>query len=163
MIEIRTQRLVLRRARPDDVDAVHAIMSDAAVMQYWSTPPHSERAETERWLDSMIAADPTQSDDFILTMNGRPIGKLGAWKLPEVGFLLAREMWGQGLASEAMTAFIEHRRRAGSARLTADVDPRNAPCLRFLDRHGFLESRRAERTWLVGDEWCDSVYLSLTL
>jgi RimJ/RimL family protein N-acetyltransferase len=29
--------------------------------------------------------------------------------------------------------------------------------LALLDRLGFAEVRRAERTWLVGDEWCDSV------
>lgn len=47
-------------------------------------------------------------------------------------------------------------------RLTADVDPRNAPCLRLLDRLGFAETYRAERTLLWGNEWADSVYLALT-
>jgi RimJ/RimL family protein N-acetyltransferase len=45
--------------------------------------------------------------------------------------------------------------------LTADVDPRNAASLRLLDRLGFRETGRAERTMLWGDEWCDSVYLAL--
>ena len=31
----------------------------------------------------------------------------------------------------------------------------------LLTRLGFHETARAERTILVGDEWCDSVYLAL--
>ena len=52
--EIRTERLLLRRARGDDAAAMHAIMSDAKAMRYWSTPPHRDLAETERWMASMI-------------------------------------------------------------------------------------------------------------
>lgn len=161
--EMRTARLVLRRATMDDTWAMHRVMSDPAAMRYWSTPPHRSINETQRWMRSMVDADPSTSDDFIVTLDGALIGKLGAWKLPEIGFLLARERWGQGLASEALSAFVAHRKSIGSDRLTADVDPRNEPSLRLLQRHGFVETGRAQRTWLVGDEWCDSVYLELKL
>ena len=159
--EIRTERLVLRRARQDDLDPLHRIMREAKAMRYWSTPPHRDLAETERWLTSMVEADPAQSDDFIVTLDGQLIGKLGAWKLPEIGFLLDPAAWGHGYASEALAAFIERRHGLGSTILTADVDPRNASSLKLLARHGFAESGRAERTWQVGDEWCDSIYLQL--
>ena len=46
-------------------------------------------------------------------------------------------------------------------RVTADVDPRNTASLALLHRLGFAETHRAARTWLVGEEWCDSVYLAL--
>lgn len=162
-VELKTARLVLRRATMDDTTAMHRLMSDPLAMRYWSTPPHRSIDETERWIRSMVDVDPATSDDFIVTLNNVLIGKLGAWKLPEIGFLLARETWGQGLAGEALAAFVEYRKKAGSERLTADVDPRNAPSLRLLQRHGFVETGRAERTWLVGDEWCDSIYLELKL
>ena len=55
--EIRTERLVLRRARMDDAAAMHRVMSDHVAMRYWSTPPHFELAKTERWLQSMVDAD----------------------------------------------------------------------------------------------------------
>ena len=161
--EIRTERLLLRRARIDDAAAMHAIMSDPEAMRYWSTPPHASLAETERWIASMIGADPAASDDFIVTLDGRLIGKLGAWKLPQVGFLFDRSSWGQGLAMEAMTAFIARRHSLGSTELTADVDPRNAASLKLLARAGFKETHRAIGTWQVGDELCDSVYLKLDL
>ena len=161
--ELRTDRLLLRRALPGDVEAMHRIMSDPVAMRYWSTPPHVEREETERWVASMIEVDPDLGDDFIVTMEGAVIGKLGAWKLPEIGFLICPNHWGQGLASEAMAAFIDRRRALGSTELNADVDPRNVASLRLLRRHGFVETGRAAGTWQVGAELCDSIYLKLTL
>jgi ribosomal-protein-alanine N-acetyltransferase len=161
---IRTNRLVLRRARPDDVDAMHAILSDSRAMRYWSTIPHVERVQTEQWMADMLAIDGATGDDFIVEMDGRLVGKLGCWKLPEMGYILAPEVWGLGVASEALAAFLDHRRAMPAPRtLTADVDPRNLASLKLLKRHGFIETGRAKGSWKVGDEFCDSVYLSLSL
>jgi RimJ/RimL family protein N-acetyltransferase len=161
--QIRTRRLLLRRARYDDVPAMHRIMSDAQAMRYWSSLPHETFGQTERWVVSMVEADPSCSDDFIVTLDGQLIGKLGGWRLPEVGFLFAPCHWGHGYAGEAMDAFIERRRKMGSTELTADVDPRNEGALKLLVRLGFREVSRAERTFQLGSEWCDSVYLRLQL
>jgi len=161
--EIRTERLLLRRARMDDTAAMHSLMSDPVAMRYWSTPPHADPNETEKWMASMVEADPASSDDFIVTLDGKLIGKLGAWKLPEVGFLIEPADWGHGYATEAMIAFIDRRRSLGSTELNADVDPRNLSSIKLLERCGFEETHRASGTWQVGDELCDSVYLKLTL
>jgi RimJ/RimL family protein N-acetyltransferase len=161
--EIRTERLVLRRASMKDVAEMHAIMSDTMAMRFWSTPPHAELADTERWMKSMVDANPSTSDDFIVTLDGQLIGKLGAWQLPEVGFLIDPAHWGKGYAGEALAAFIERRRRLGSVELTADVDPRNCSSIRLLEGAAFVETGRATGTWQVGDEYCDSVYFRLDI
>ena len=161
--EIRTERLLLRRAKMDDADDMHVIMSNPLAMRYWSTPPHADLDETARWIASMVEVDPESSDDFIVSLDGKLIGKLGAWKLPEVGFLIDPAHWGKGLAKEAMMAFIDRRRGFGSTELKADVDPRNLASLKLLERCGFEETHRESGTWQVGDELCDSVYLKLTL
>ena len=111
----------------------------------------------------MVEAPPELSDDFIITLDGQLIGKFGAWRLPEFGFLIDPAQWKKGYASEAMQAFIAHRRRVGGAELTADVDPRNVQSIRLLARHGFVETGRATGTWQVGDELCDSIYYRLEL
>jgi RimJ/RimL family protein N-acetyltransferase len=137
-------------------------MSDPVAMRFWSTQPHRSFEETEQWIASMMEPDPSR-DDFIVTLDGETIGKFGAWKLPEFGFLLDPAHWGKGYASEAMAAFIERRRALGSCELIADVDPRNASSIRLLERHGFLETGCAMGTWQVGDELCDSIYFRLEL
>ena len=161
--ESRTERLLLRRATMADAPAMFRIMSDAQAMRYWSSLPHRELAQTEAWMQSMVDADPAISDDFIVTVDGKLIGKLGAWTLPEIGFLIDPAAWRNGFANEGLAAFIARRRALGSTRLTADVDPRNAPSLKLLERHGFTETHRASRTFQIGDEWVDSVFLAVTL
>lgn len=161
--ELRTERLLLRRATMADAPAMFQIMSDARAMRYWSSLPHHKIAQTEAWLQSMVDADPATSDDFIVTVGGKLIGKLGAWKLPEVGFLIDPAAWGKGYASEGLAAFIARRRALGSTNLTADVDPRNVASLTLLERHGFTETHRESRTFQIGDEWVDSVFLAVTL
>jgi len=161
MDEILTSRLRLRRARPDDLAAMHAVLSHPAAMRYWSTLPHSDLEQTRGWLAGMIHA-PDDSLDFVVEYEGRVVGKAGMWRLPEIGFILHPDVWGLGLGHEAADAVV----RAAFARpevseLTADVDPRNAASRALLDRLGFVETGRAERTFLLGDEWCDSIFLAL--
>lgn len=158
---IETARLVLRRATIDDLEAFHTVMRDPGVMRYWSTPPHAEIEQTRLWLTSMVEADPAISDDFVIELDGAAIGKLGAFGLPEVGFLLHPDHHGQGYAREALAAYTTYIRSRGLPGLTADVDPRNAASLALLSKAGFVETGRAERSWLVGEEWCDSIYLGL--
>ena len=160
---LQTPRLLLRRARPEDLQAIHRIMADPEVMAYWSTPPHASLEETRAWLQSMLTADPGQSDEFIVELEGEAIGKVGAWRLPEIGLYLRRDRWGEGYATEALTAYVRHAARRGLPQLVADVDPRNTRCLALLKRLGFVETGRAQATFIVNGLACDSVYLSLEL
>lgn len=162
-VVLTTERLRLRRARLDDDAALHRIMSDPDVMRFWSTPPHETLDQTRSWLAAMLEPMHADSDEFIVECEGIVIGKIGAWRPPEIGFFIARTHWARGLASEAMTAFIEHGRTKGWPYLTADVDPDNSSCLTLLRRHGFVQTGEAKATWIVGSKVCDSVYLQLRL
>lgn len=163
MARLETGRLVLRPARADDCEALHAVFARADATRYWSTPPHADMAVTRDWLDSMLAIPPDEGEDFIVEHQGRVIGKAGFYRFPEVGFILHPDAWGRGLGFEALQAVLARGFAVhGLPRADADVDPRNAACQRLLSRLGFRETGRAERTWNVGGEWCDSVYLSLT-
>lgn len=162
MIEIRTARLLLRRARPDDLGAVHAFMSDARAMRYWSTLPHVSLAETEPWFQQQFFSGDPARDEWIIEQDGRVIGNIGIWNMPEFGFILHPDAWGRGIGTEAATAFLAYAFATYPVEaITADVDPRNAASLGVLGKLGFVETSRAERTFLIGGEWCDSVYLSL--
>ncbi len=161
MTEIMTARLLMRRARPDDLEALHAILSDRTAMRYWSSEPHDDLDTTREWLAAMIAAPAQESDDFIVEHDGRVIGKLGCWRLPDIGFIFHPDSAGQGFAIEALNAFVTHIFARGTAFLTADVDPRNRSSLALLGKAGFRETHRAERTWHIAGQWCDSIYFRL--
>jgi RimJ/RimL family protein N-acetyltransferase len=159
---ISTKRLILRRVRADDLEDLHDILSSPDAMRYWDRPPHTNIDETRAFLDQMVGAAPDTSDDFILELHHRVIGKAGCFHADELGFILHPDHWGKGLAFEALSAIIPHIfDTLQISRLKADVDPRNAASLKLLGRLGFTETHRATRTLLVGEEWCDSVYLEL--
>ena len=159
---IRTERLLLRRARPDDAEAFHAIMSDPHAMRYWSTPPHASLDETREWVASMVERSVDVCNDFVVELNGRCVGKAGCYALPEIGYILHPDHWGRGYAREAMAAAIAHIfATTDIEKLIADVDPRNEPSMGLLLRLGFAETHRKAGTWQVGDELCDSVYFAL--
>ena len=130
MSEILTERLRLRRATIEDLDAIHAILGNAQATRFWSTPPHASVEESREWLQSMIDAPPEESDDYVVEYEGRVIGKAGCWRMPEIGFVLHPDYWGQGLAGEAVAAAIASAfARFPVDELIADVDPRNAASL----------------------------------
>ena len=161
-VEFRTERLVLRPARTDDLDAIHAILSNSQAMAYWSTPPHETVQQSRDWLQSMIDIRLPDGEDLIIERDGNVIGKAGLWRFPEIGFILHPDFWGHGYAQEALKVVIERAFDVhGLPRIEADVDPRNTGSMKLLSHLGFRETGRKERTWLVGDQWCDSVYLAL--
>lgn len=162
MLEIETDRLLLRRATMDDLAAFHAILSNPQATAFWSTPPHSDIEQSREWLQGMVDIPPGEGEDFVVEHQGSVIGKAGLFRFPEIGFIFHPRTWGFGFAAEALRpvlgrAFHVHRLEA----VEADVDPRNAASLRLLAKLGFVEVGRRERTWLIGDEWCDSVDLRL--
>ncbi|MDJ0637865.1 MAG: GNAT family N-acetyltransferase [Paracoccaceae bacterium] len=159
---IETDRLLLRRARMDDLEDLHCVFSHPAAMRYWDCLPHDKIEQTKRFLSGMVGASPKTSDDFIVEYKGRAIGKAGCWRLGEIGYIFHPDHWGKGLAQEALRAAIPHVFESLPIdKLVADVDPRNSASLRLLERLGFTVTGRAERTIQVGDEWCDSVYFEL--
>ena len=159
---IETERLLLRPARMDDLTDMHCVFSHPDAMRYWDSLPYESTDQTEAFLQGMIHQNPTESCDFIVEHKGHAIGKAGCWQLEEIGFILHPDHWGKGLAFEALSAVIPHVfSQLPIDRLIADVDPRNAASLGVLGKLGFVETGRAARTLLVGEDWCDSVYLEL--
>jgi [ribosomal protein S5]-alanine N-acetyltransferase len=161
-MHIRTERLLLRRPRPGDLEAFFGITSNPLAMRYWSTLPHADLSVTRTWLDNMLGREATGGQHFAIEFDGKVIGEVGAGRLPDFGFIIDPDFWGRGFATEASKAVIAHIFAVtDTPDLRADVDPRNAASLKTLHKLGFVETGRAERTFLLGEEWCDSVYLTL--
>lgn len=160
-MRIETARLVLRPAREGDLDDMHAVLSDPRAMRWWSTPPHDVLDQTREWLAAMIAGGGAGLD-LVIERDGRVIGKAGFYQPPDMGYILHPEHWGQGLATEALTAALDRLfATTNHAQATADIDPDNAASLRLVQKLGFVRTGFAERTWDVGGEWKDSVYYAL--
>ncbi len=156
--------VTLRPFRNADAEALHPIFADPEAMRFWSTPPHASLEDTRAFVRATIAATSEgRGDDQVIVFEGRVIGKAGLWDNREIGFILAPEYWGRGLAREAVGLVIARARARGVTSIRADVDPRNSACLGLLRRMGFVQVGEAKAVMKVGDEWVDSVYLEIVL
>ena len=160
---IETPRLILRRLARYDAPALHEMLSDPETMRYWSSLPHVALAETEAWIaDSIAATARGDAHDFAVLRDGRLVGRVAFWMGNEIGFLFRRDVWGQGIAQEAVRALLRYGFETLMLKsVRADVDPANAGSLKLLERLGFQRTGTAERTFKIGETWVDSVYLEL--
>jgi aminoglycoside 6'-N-acetyltransferase len=150
-----TARLVVRAFEIRDVDALHAYRNDpqTARFQSWTSPYPFEQARaavTEmRGVDRLRVGDWTQ-----LAVERRDaaglIGDIGVRlsddaREAEVGYTFAPAARGQGYASEAVAAVVEHLfDRVGVRRVEARADPDNGRSRRLLERIGFTYVGTAE-------------------
>ena len=162
MVQITTDRLLLRRAKPEDVAPLWDVFRRPEAMKYWSELPHMTPERTTQLVEGMMALE-ADAAYFTVQFEGQAVGTAGFWEGNEIGFILHPRVWGQGIGGELLDALVPHGFQVcGFADIMADVDPHNAASIGLLQSRGFREIGRAERTIQLGDVWVDSVYFNLS-
>ena len=137
--------------------------SDPEVMRYSSLPPQS-RAETDALLARWIAEGREgRSCCWMLFDASRFIGQVSLFGIDhdnhraEIGYLLMRDAWSLGYASEAIPAAIRHAfGRLALCRLEADVDPGNLASSRVLEKNGFRREGFLPKRWFKDGRFHDA-------
>jgi RimJ/RimL family protein N-acetyltransferase len=160
---LESPRLILRPFMERDCEPFSRYRSDpeAARYQGWETPYSLEQARD--FLEEMNAAAPgTPGQWYAFALERKDGGEMigdCAWKLlaedarqAEIGYTLARPWQGQGYASEAVTCLIDFLfDQFGLQRVRANIDPRNLPSARLLERVGMrFEGRFVDSLWFKG-------------
>jgi RimJ/RimL family protein N-acetyltransferase len=143
--EIRTERLLLRRWRPEDVEPLAAIYAQPAFQEFM--PPTDLEAtgkQIERFEDMWRRGIPSQwAAEELAT--GELVGRAGLmrhtdWLVPdalEVGWSLDPAHWGRGLATEAGRASVEvWRQYLGGERLHSFTRVYNRRSRAVMERLG---------------------------
>lgn len=112
----KTQRLYMREMEQDDFNALCKILQDEETMYAYNGAFGDE--ETQEWLDRQISRYRRYGFGLwalVLKENGEMIGQCGVtmqpWKdkeVIEVGYLLRRDCWHKGFATEAARACKEY-------------------------------------------------------
>ncbi len=170
-LTMTTARLRLRPMRRDDAEALFLVFSDAQTMRYWSSPPHGSPLLTaeviERAQMAFIAGDGVE---WAITRAGddTAVGKIGHWRWQrthsrsEVGFILRRDLWGQGLAAEALATVVDWGfRRLGLHSTEAQLDAANIASRRTLERVGFRREGLLRQSYFDGREYRDTLLYGL--
>ena len=114
MCEIGTERIQLRMFRPDDLDELSHIFEDPDVVRHIGTGQPAKRAETEFALQSIIRH--WERHGFgrwaaVYKPTRKLIGYCGLRSfngVPELVYLLSKEYWGKGLATEMARAALSY-------------------------------------------------------
>jgi len=163
-------RLALRPPREGDIDALHALFSDPAVMRYWSRPPLADRAEAEAMHRRFETGFATREalTWAIATPDDALVGTCTLFRFEprhrraEIGYALRSDLWGRGLAREALTLLLDWAFPALRLhRIEADVDPRNDGSRQLLLRLGFRSEGVLRERYFVGDEVSDTELFGL--
>lgn len=144
-----TERLALRSVRDSDLDTLHRItFSDPEVMSHAFAGKTFSRLESKYFFRNYFDHDGNGKQMGVLVLNGPGtiIGFAGLVECPvlsrkdyEIGFVLAREYWGKGYASEIGIAQIKYGlEEAGCERLLALVSPANAASKSVLHKIGMI-------------------------
>jgi len=133
---LETERLTLRRLTMDDLDDLFALYHSPDVRKYYSEgiPSYAETKQELEWMvNTFYAKYGFGMWATIYKETGKFIGRCGLTPMDiegqeeiEVGYMLAKEYWGQGLATEAAKAILKYGfDQVGLSRLICVVNPDN--------------------------------------
>lgn len=141
--ELRTERLLLRRPRLSDADAIFgAYARDPAVTRYMTWQPHRHVGDTRAFLQACVDswARGFEERPWVIERDGALLGMIGVTLGPHgvnLGYLLAREHWGRGYMTEAVTAVCDAAIGwPGVHRVWAYCDVDNRASARVLEKAG---------------------------
>ncbi len=142
---IETERLVLRRPRAADAEAIFArYAADAEVTRFVGWPAHRSVADTQAFLassDAEWARWPAGPYLAHARDGGTLLGSTGlAFETPGramTGYVFAQDAWGRGYATEALGAMVDTARAVGVRRLYALCHTGHRPSWHVLEKAGF--------------------------
>ncbi len=152
-LRVETDRLILGAPEPADAAAVfERYANDPDVTRFVSWPRHQSINDTEAFLKfSAQEWERWPGGPYMIRsrIDGRLLGGTGfGFEGPSdaiTGYVLARDAWGYGYATEALKAVIEIARVIGVACLSATCHPQHRASWHVLEKCGFVRNARAHR------------------
>jgi RimJ/RimL family protein N-acetyltransferase len=147
IVILETERRLLRRFVPSDLEDLSLFYSDPDVIKYIPDAPRTYE-ETKEELEWFLNGHPKFPElglwATIYKQTGQFIGRCGLlpWTIDgqqevEVAFALSREYWGQGLATEAADALVQYGfERLRLSRLICLIDHDNQGSIKVAMKIG---------------------------
>ena len=139
---LETERLILRAPRFEDAATIATLVNDRRIAENTLRIPHPYTLADAQAFLTVANASGSEIVFLITAWDGAVLGCCGIGKLdgehPEIGYWLGVPFWGQGYATEAVRAVIDHAfgdlgydALAGGARVS------NPASRRVLEKCGF--------------------------
>jgi ribosomal-protein-alanine N-acetyltransferase len=178
---LRTERLLLRPFREDDVDAALAYRDDEEFARFLPHIPQPfTRADALRFVTANIDERWETSPTFAIELGGRLIGTVNLEvdsdnQIAMLGYAIGRDHWGKGVALEAARAVVSWGfHTLNLAKIWASTDARHQRSRRVMEklgmkREGILRAHHPDRDGsradqvmygLLREEWAATANLS---
>ena len=167
-VELWTERLILRRYRPEDADDLYRYLgTDPSMVQYsgWNpyATPEMAQETVRRFIDSY---DDEHSYSWIMDTDDVIVGTIGAYDYTgdqiEVGFSVVPGWQGRGLATEALKKVLEYlTENEGILCVIAWCAAENVGSKRVLEKAGMKLVRTEKDGLTVGDKVYDKLIYEL--
>jgi RimJ/RimL family protein N-acetyltransferase len=155
----------IREYRPEDESSLAAAANNprvAAQLRDRFPSPYTE-ADARAWIAAAAARRPVTS--FAIATTERVVGGIGLELLTDVhrfdaelGYWIAEELWGRGLATRAVGAFVERAFDAFElVRIHASVFETNLASARVLEKCGFRFEGRLRASVYKGGKLLDQL------
>lgn len=167
----RTERLILRPLKAEDIDTVVAYRNDPVVAEFqdWDLPVTREQVAQQithhaGWRD-IVPGEPRQIG---IEHDGELLGDLYVGLdehggVAEIGFTLRTEHQGKGYAFEAASAVVADLiERLGCHRIFGQLSPKNTRSAKLLEKLGMhVESLAPKSFWCCG-AWDDNLVYAMS-
>lgn len=157
---LTTARLVLRPLTRNDIEDLRLWTPDPSLYAYWGKKPGKADIRPEL----LFTHDEKPAKSFHWGLEARAEGRVvgDAWvyliennRMAKVALRVAASHHGQGLGSEALREMVRFCfEQTELQRLWTDVDIRNAPSVRMLEKCGFTREGLIRQGKMVSS-WCD--------
>lgn len=152
---LSTSRLYLRRPTVADADDVFAYSSDVEVTRFMDWPTHRSVSTVAEWLNACASLWQSGAEfTWLMTQRSeaRVIGGISlrvAEYKADFGYVLHRQFWGRGFATEAARAIVDLAATIdGVYRVWATCDADNLSSARVLEKVG-LAREGTLRRWAM--------------
>lgn len=155
---IHTLRLSIRPVEEGDLVDLMEVNGDDEVTRFLPYPTWRVPEDGARWLQKARALEETGTGRQLVVErreDHKVIGTVLLFKFDErsrrleVGYVMGRSSWRQGLGTEALQAVCEHAFGPLSIRrIEAEVNPLNVGSNRLLERLGFVREGLLRQRWV---------------
>ena len=166
---LETERLVLRRPRPSDAEALFTILSDEEVTKFYDDDAFTDLSQASEQIEAWntgFGERRTIRWGIVRRGSDTIIGTCGYYgfhwwhRRGSIGYELARLYWRQGIMTEALDAILGFGfREYGLNRIQALVMPGNEGSERLLEKLGF----RMEGALRQYENWGAKGYVDLSV
>ena len=147
--QIVTERLVLTPLGTVYLDSVNEYALDYENTKYMCHLPNRDSDETLSFLKDVEAEWQKDSPDFYefaLLYGNRHIGSVSVYfenGVGELGWIVNRKYWGNGFATEAAKALVDHFSKRGRRRFIAHCDTENTASFKVMEKLGMTRTGRS--------------------